>query len=278
MIIWLASYPKSGNTLLRSILGSYFFSTDGSFDFNYTYLIPQFPKTESFSKAGIDLSNDELIFKNYIKAQEIINSENKKIKFLKTHSKYFDSNGYHFTNWKNSLCGIYIVRDPRNVVKSNAHHSQLTIEETLNAMINVKQSLPSTKENCRTFLGSWNSNYNSWKSLGKKVFIVKYEDLILKKKTTLLKIFRFLENFGFNVSNLNMQKLNKSIKTTNFENMQQLEKKKTFKEGMLNSKTGEKIPFFNLGPKNDWRIDLDDKIRIKIEKVFRKEMEELGYL
>ena len=47
---------------------------------------------------------------------------------------------------------------------------------------------------------------------------------------------------------------------------------------MLNSKTGEKIPFFNLGPKNDWRIDLDDKIRIKIEKVFRKEMEELGYL
>ena len=75
-----------------------------------------------------------------------------------------------------------------------------------------------------------------------------------------------------------MQKLNKSIKTTNFENMQQLEKKKTFKEGMLNSKTGEKIPFFNLGQKNDWRIDLDDKIRIKIENFFRKEMEELGYL
>ena len=64
MIIWLASYPKSGNTLLRSILGSYFFSPDGSFDFKYTYLIPQFPKIEFFSIAGIDISNDELILKN----------------------------------------------------------------------------------------------------------------------------------------------------------------------------------------------------------------------
>jgi len=278
MIIWLASYPKSGNTLLRSILGTYFFSTDGFFDFKYTYLIPQFPKTEFFSKAGIDVLNDELILKNYIKAQETINSENKKIKFLKTHSKFFYSNGYHFTNWQNSLCGIYIVRDPRNVVKSYAHHSQLTIEETLEAMINIKQTLFKTKENCETILGSWNSNYNSWKTLGKKVLIVKYEDLVLKKKTTLLKIFRFLENFGFNILNLNMQKLNKSIKTTNFENMQKLEKKKTFKESMLDPKTGEKIPFFNLGIKNDWRLDLDDRIKMKIENAFRKEMEELGYL
>ena len=145
-------------------------------------------------------------------------------------------------------------------------------------MINIKQTLFKTKENCETILGSWNSNYNSWKTLGKKVLIVKYEDLVLKKKTTLLKIFRFLENFGFNILNLNMQKLSKSIKTTNFENMQKLEKIKTFKESVFNPKTGERIPFFNLGPKNDWRIDLDDKIRIKIEKVFRKEMEELGYL
>ena len=35
MIIWLASYPKSGNTLIRSILGAYFFSDDGNFDFDY---------------------------------------------------------------------------------------------------------------------------------------------------------------------------------------------------------------------------------------------------
>ena len=34
MIIWLASYPKSGNTMLRTMLSSYLFTNDGSFDFN----------------------------------------------------------------------------------------------------------------------------------------------------------------------------------------------------------------------------------------------------
>ena len=34
MIIWIASYPKSGNTYLRSFLASYYFSKDGKFDFN----------------------------------------------------------------------------------------------------------------------------------------------------------------------------------------------------------------------------------------------------
>ena len=43
MIIWLASYPKSGNTLLRSILASYFFSKDGLLKFEDLYKITQFP-------------------------------------------------------------------------------------------------------------------------------------------------------------------------------------------------------------------------------------------
>ena len=29
MFVWIASYPKSGNTLVRSMLTSYFFSNDG---------------------------------------------------------------------------------------------------------------------------------------------------------------------------------------------------------------------------------------------------------
>ena len=45
-----------------------------------------------------------------------------------------------------------------------------------------------------------------------------------------------------------------------------------------NTNTGEKIPFFNLGPKNDWKKLLDHKVRSKIEIAFKKEMKELGYL
>ena len=46
MIIWLASYPKSGNTWLRSLLASYYFSKDGSFDFKLLDNIDQFPSTQ----------------------------------------------------------------------------------------------------------------------------------------------------------------------------------------------------------------------------------------
>jgi len=47
---------------------------------------------------------------------------------------------------------------------------------------------------------------------------------------------------------------------------------------MTDKKTGKKIPFFNLGEKNDWRKILDIKIRKQIETSFEKEMKELNYL
>ena len=67
MIIWLPSYPKSGNTFLRSILSSYFFSKDGEFDFSFLRKIPKFPNKNLFKKFGIDINNEEEIAKNYIK-------------------------------------------------------------------------------------------------------------------------------------------------------------------------------------------------------------------
>ena len=68
------------------------------------------------------------------------------------------------------------------------------------------------------------------------------------------------------------------IESTSFENMKNLEKEKGFEEAQINKETKEKIPFFNLGPKNDWKKLLDLKIIKKIEKAFGKEMKELGYL
>ena len=60
--------------------------------------------------------------------------------------------------------------------------------------------------------------------------------------------------------------------------MQKLEEEKGFAEAKIHPKTGKKINFFNLGPKNDWNKILDKTIRKKIEKHFKKEMKELGYL
>ena len=49
MIIWIASYPKSGNTWVRSFLSAYYFSSDGNFKFDLLKNIKQFPSKEFFN-------------------------------------------------------------------------------------------------------------------------------------------------------------------------------------------------------------------------------------
>ncbi len=278
MIIWLASYPKSGNTLLRSILASYFYSNDGSLKFEDLYNITQFPLSEQFLPLGIDINNDREVFKNFINAQKLINQEKGKIRFFKTHSslsRVYDNN---FTDLHNTLGAIYIVRDPRNVVTSVAHHYNLTIDEATETMVDKNRFMQKTSRNLRVFIGSWNFSYNSWKNLKdqNKYLMIKYEDLITKKKTVLLKVFKFLSSLGMRFD-LDMIKLNKVIKNTEFEKMKIKEKNEIFSEAVTD-KDGKRKVFFNLGPKNDWRRLLDEKNKDKIEQNFKKEMIELGYL
>ena len=277
MIIWLASYPKSGNTLLRGILATYFFSKDGNFDFKCLYKIGQFPSLIHFENLGINLSDNDQIYSNIIKAQELINNKSKQLKFFKTHSALAKINNNNFTDFNNSLGGIYIVRDPRNVVTSFAHHYQIDIDEATNALINEKFWNYKNDKVPKTFLSSWSTNYNSWKQFNDKILFIKYEDLIKNKKRVLIKVFKFFGDLGAKID-LDIIKLNKIIKTTEFQKMKDLEVKQVFRESMTDNETGKKRPFFNLGPKNDWRKILSDENREKIEKAFKNEMLELGYL
>ena len=143
MIIWLASYPKSGNTLLRSMLASYFYSKEGILNFNDTYKIQQFPAIQHFKNLNLDLTNEKEIYENFIEAQRFINID-KKIKFMKTHSSLARINNCNFTDLNNSLGAIYIVRDPRNVVTSFAHHYNLGVDETIKVMTDPKRWLIKT--------------------------------------------------------------------------------------------------------------------------------------
>ena len=105
MFIWLASYPKSGNTLVRALLASYFFSKDGNFDFEVIKNIKQFPTSDLFEKMGVDLKNEKEVLKNYIKVQENINQKNS-IQFLKTHSYLFNIDNNPSNTQKYGIRGI----------------------------------------------------------------------------------------------------------------------------------------------------------------------------
>ena len=85
MIIWLASYPKSGNTWLRALISSYYYTKDGIFDANIIKKIGQFPEKRHFSNFNYDKNIVTDTSRFWIKAQEKINQE-KKIELLQNGS------------------------------------------------------------------------------------------------------------------------------------------------------------------------------------------------
>ena len=281
MIIWLASYPKSGNTFLRSMLSAYFFSKDGKFDFNLLRHIKQFPENSVFKNLGIDINDENEVVKNYIKAQEEINKrDGSTIRFLKTHSAMHDINGYSFTNLKNTLGAIYVVRDPRKIINSYANHSDISLEDAKNRILEVKTLGGKKEVNNNTIIhaGSWASNYNSWKQFKKvkKYLLVKYEDLVEKPETTFISVIKFVHSLTNSNVSINNIKLDNTLKTTTFEYLQNLEKKNSFEESS-NTKKG-KIKFFKYGLENDGIKNVPIELRKDLEKVLKKEMEELRYI
>ena len=77
MIIWIASYPKSGNTWIRSLLSSYLFSNDGKFNFKLLENIEQFSSSNLSSKDTKNAHYQDRISRNWIPSQKIINQDKK---------------------------------------------------------------------------------------------------------------------------------------------------------------------------------------------------------
>ena len=279
MILWLASYPKSGNTFLRSLLTTYFYTRDGSFKFEILKKSLQFPTREAFSNIGVDINDKYQVSENYIKAQKEIN-KSKRLVFIKTHSSFCKMyNKFNFSDLKNSCGVIYIVRDPRNIISSFAHHNTKTIDEIFE-LITDDMAIGNEKDEPEVYMGSWSFNFNSWKIYQKsnKYHLVKYEDLISNTKDEFIKILNFINSLGSSQFPIFEEKLDKAIKTTSFYNMKKLEETQGFEEAKINEVTGEKIPFFRLGPENNWKKMLSLEIKHKIENSFEKEMLELKYL
>ena len=281
MIVWLASYPKSGNTLVRSMLSGYLFSKDGKFNFDLLKNIRKFPDFGVFKNLGIDITNENEVVKNYINVQNEINKrDGNSVRFLKTHSALNDINGYRFTDLKNTLGAVYIVRDPRKVVESYANHSQISLNESLDRLIELR-TLGGQNDNQNksvTHVGSWSSNYLSWKEFEKvkKYLLIKYEDLISDPEKYFLLILEFIHKLSNTKFEVDKVKLKNVIETTTFENLQNLEKKNSFPEA-IKDVNGNFVTFFKYGKKNTGK-DLPKAINEKIEKILNLEMKELGYL
>ena len=278
MIIWIASYPKSGNTWIRSLLSSYYFSKDGNFEFKLLKNIKQFPSREFFSKK---IYSVEEASENWLIIQKNLKKLNK-ARFLKTHNVYGTYKGNHFTTPEVSLGAVVVVRDPRNVITSLMNHYSSSEKEALEMIKstyrNLKDKNDSDNYASYSFISSWSNNYNSWKNSNiKNKLFIKYEDLEIDTENTFKKIIQFTNRLLNNKKEVDKKKLNKSVISTNFDILKKMEKNLGFDEASLSS-DGTKKTFFNLGKQNDYKKLLSSETSLEIEKVFNKEMRELEYL
>ena len=277
MIIWLASYPKSGNTWVRLFLNSLIYAPDATLNINETK-IGQFPTRKYFRNFSSNTDDVKEIIKNCNNAQSEINLD-KKIKFFKTHSAFWKISKYSFTDDKNTIGTIHIVRDPRNVITSiKNHYNHESYEKSLkfikdeDKVIGLKGS--KRGEDLPTIVSSWRFHYNSWKSITSfksKYILIKYENLLNNPIDEFTKIAEFIKEIA--PIKFNEKNILKAIENTSFENLKKQEESRGFKEAPKNNNK-----FFHLGPKNNWKDLLDKSIKDEIEVSFRNEMKDLGYL
>ena len=246
--IFLASYPKSGNTWLRAIILSALQQNNIinlkdlskirllSDKMNFTSF-----KNKIYEKKG--LIDYDWMSKNIILCQKKLNENTKYNFFFKTHSVRHKS----FTNETVNAGFIYIVRDPRDVVVSLSNFSGINLDEAINQVVFNKQ-LMTNANGARELVSNWELNIKSWleyKSV--PCLFIRYEDLLIKPNNIIFKIIAFI-NIITNKNILNNKKnIDKIIKNTNFKILQSQEISNGFNEASKHSK------FFRSGTLNQWK-------------------------
>ena len=246
MIIWLASFPKSGNTWLRSIISSLIYSDDGVFNFDLNKKISQFPTKKHIEDFTDNFHNIHEIKKYWILAQDKLNLDNK-IKFFKTHHLNCTIDNYPFTNRDNTAGTIYIVRDPRNLVNSISNHFSKTSAEAKEFLFQTN-IIGAEKDDkfdgeVAKLIGSWKDHFNFWTKKNENLLLIKYEDIILSPKKELGKIENFLSKFvKFEANETKQQNI---ITSTSFDSLKKMEENGEFSENVFEKMSNKKVKFFN---------------------------------
>ena len=279
-IIWIASYPKSGNTWLRYFLGNYYFNNKDNFEPEIIKNIKKFHLDKELIKSKFHnqdfIKNPYNVSKYWIESQKKLEIKQGNVVFLKTHNALINIENNEFTNSDLTLAIIYIIRDPRDVVVSYSKYRHLDYDKTIEHMIGSKANVPFVRDvkdaSNIEITGSWAFHYNSWKD-GISVIpriIIKYEDLLSNSEKIFTNIIKFLSNI------MKLEVNYKKIKSSN--NLSKFTKLKNFEEKNNFFENNSSENFFRIGKSGNWKKELNkDQIK-KIEDSFKIEMINLGYL
>tara|TARA_Y100000590_G_scaffold470067_1_gene661764 strand:- start:2691 stop:3551 length:861 start_codon:yes stop_codon:yes gene_type:complete len=282
-ILWIASYPKSGNTWIRSIISSLFYTKKGDFNFNLLNLIELFEQKKNFNFVNNinqedykNLHKIEIISKYWLEAQNSIINQRHSINpiynVFKTHNANLFVNSNIFTKSDYTAGIIYLVRDPREIAISYSKHMGKGIDQTIDIMLNEKTTLKPPNDFPTSIISTWELHYKSWKKTNAPKLILKYEDMIENTKETIERIIVFL-CIIFQIKKDSFEKkINNIINSTNINKFRQHELKFGFAE------SSNKSYFFGNAKRDSWKKILSKKQVKKIEDKFYNTMREIGYI
>jgi len=273
-IVWLASYPKSGNTWFRALLSNYLGTQDEPVDINQLEGGPIAADRPSFDDeigvAASDLTSEEvrrlrpLMYARFAEAE---------LTFLKVHDAYlFSEAGTPFFAPEHARAVVYLLRNPLDVAVSYAHHRGCSIAAAITSMGDPRHQLAPRSGGLPAQLPqrllTWSGHVRSWVDApGMNVHVVRYEDLGEAPVET------FREAIAFLGIDVDAARLRRAVEFASFDALKQQEEKQGFREKPRSAST-----FFRRGTAGGWRSSLKRNQWQRIVDDHGAVMDRFGYL
>jgi len=271
-IVWLASYPKSGNTWIRAFLANLIANKSDPVPLDeLARYCDDEARPELFSavagKPSTDLSPGE-IAEIRPRVHALIAANARGTRFVKTHNYNGALDGHPLHNAEVTAGAVYVVRNPLDVAVSMTHHFGLTVDEAIERLGNDEVATANDAMFVTQLLGSWSFHVRSWAGLAsERILIVRYEDLLEKPAKHFAKVAK-LVGMG-----QDRARIDRAIRHAGFGTLSSLEKKHGFVEA-----SDKATRFFRTGRMNQWREALGRGQVQRIVDAHREQMARFGYV
>lgn len=271
-IVWLASYPKSGNTWSRIFLANYLLNATEPVPINQVHRIGI---GDSVAKAYTLVNNgryDPMDYIGHLKLREKvmrgITGNGADINFVKTHSLNDLAFGYRLIDPAFTRSAVYILRHPYDVAISYARHYGVTPSKACEAISRGDNTTMADATSVKQYIGSWSDHVTGWTRTKKfPVLTLRYEDL----KTDPHGAFR--EMLEFLSVTVDDERLDRAVRFSSFDELRKQEDKEGFIERSKNTER-----FFHTGTSGQWEGVLSADDIALLTKAHGRVMKRFGYL